>query len=108
MNSCGHNRIRFALHTLLTCVLPFAFSACGGEKPTREQAIERYSQELRQPVSTLILLATWWLLFGGGAVSALVVAGKRPALHRRPAGQEDRSFRGNRKWPRWPAADLRS
>lgn len=52
MNNCGR-KVRFAaLHTLVTCLLALAVSACAGEKPTREQAIERYSQELRQAVST--------------------------------------------------------
>lgn len=34
---------------------------------------------LRERGQVLILLATWWLLFGGGAVSALVVYDRPPS-----------------------------
>ena len=40
-----------ALSTLLVCALTLAVSGCSREKPSREQVIERYSQELRETVS---------------------------------------------------------
>ena len=40
-----------ALSTLLVCALTLAASGCSREKPSREQAIGRYSQELRETIS---------------------------------------------------------
>ena len=40
-----------ALSTLLVCALMLAVPGCSREKPSREQAIERYSQELRETIS---------------------------------------------------------
>ena len=40
-----------ALFALQVCALTVTIAGCGGKKPTREQVIERYSQELRDAVS---------------------------------------------------------
>jgi hypothetical protein len=40
------------LFALLTCLATVAVPGCGGQKPTRQQAIERYSDELREAVSS--------------------------------------------------------
>lgn len=40
-----------ALSTLLVCALTLVVPGCSREKPSREQAIGRYSQELRDTVS---------------------------------------------------------
>jgi hypothetical protein len=40
-----------ALLALLSCTAALTVSGCGGKEPTREQTIERYSDELREAVS---------------------------------------------------------
>jgi hypothetical protein len=52
MNSGARSTGRVALCTLLVCAVTLTVPGCGGTKPTREQAIERYSQELRKAVSS--------------------------------------------------------
>ena len=44
-------RLGFALLALLVCALTITAPGCGRTKPTRGQAVERYSQELREAVS---------------------------------------------------------
>jgi len=39
---------------VLACVLALALAGCGGQKPTAHEAIKRYSQELREAVSTQV------------------------------------------------------
>jgi hypothetical protein len=41
-----------ALCALLVCAVTLMVSACGGTKPTKAQTIERYSQKLRDAIST--------------------------------------------------------
>jgi hypothetical protein len=41
-----------ALFTLLVCAVTLTVPGCGGTKPTTDQTIERYSQKLRNAVST--------------------------------------------------------
>jgi len=49
---CGGRSIGFAvLLTILVGAVAFTVPGCGGKKPTRAQAIERYSQVLREAVS---------------------------------------------------------
>ena len=43
-----------ALLTLLVCAVTLAVPGCGRTKATREQAIERYTQELREAISTSV------------------------------------------------------
>lgn len=51
-----HSRARSmglaALFTLLVCAVTLTVLGCSGTKPTRAQTIERYSQKLREAVST--------------------------------------------------------
>jgi hypothetical protein len=44
-----------ALSMLLICCVTIAVPGCGGKQPTRKQSVERYSQELREAVSTHVL-----------------------------------------------------
>ena len=49
----GARSIGFAaLFTLLVCAAALTIPGCGGTKPTTDQTIERYSQKLRNAVST--------------------------------------------------------
>ena len=49
----GARSIGFAaLFTLLVCAVTLTVPGCGGTKPTTDQTIERYSQKLRNAVST--------------------------------------------------------
>jgi hypothetical protein len=50
---CMH-RIGFALLTLLACAVTLTAAGCSRTKPTRNQVIERYSQELREAVSASV------------------------------------------------------
>jgi hypothetical protein len=53
-----HSRARSigfaALFMPLICAVTLTVPGCGGEKPTRNQAIEQYSEELRKVVSTKV------------------------------------------------------
>lgn len=52
---CGfaiHSGARRIAFTLLICVTAFLIPGCGGKKQTKDQAIARYSQQLREAVST--------------------------------------------------------
>jgi hypothetical protein len=43
-----------AVVKVLACALALALAGCGGEKPTAHETIKRYSQELREAVSTRV------------------------------------------------------
>lgn len=47
----GHGLALAALLTLFVCAVALVVPGCGGPKPSREQAIDRYTQELREAVS---------------------------------------------------------
>jgi hypothetical protein len=51
----AHLRLRLAaLVALLFCAATIAISGCGGTKPTQAQAIQRYSQSLREAVTSKV------------------------------------------------------
>ena len=71
---CG---IRFAaLFAFSALAAAFALGGCGGSKPTRAQTIERYSQKLRQAVSTNVPEE-------GRKAQLLLIVDQVEALHRR-------------------------
>ena len=53
-----HTRVRtfgfVPLLTLVVCFVTLAVAGCGGKEPTRAQTTERYSQELREAVSSSV------------------------------------------------------
>jgi len=53
--NCPARRVGFGgLLALMVCVGALALAACGGKEPTRNETITRYSQELREAVSTSV------------------------------------------------------
>lgn len=73
-----------SLFTLLVCAVALSLAGCGGKKQTKEQAIARYSQELREAVSTKVPDER-------RKAQILLVVDRLEALHRR-FGQETADF----------------
>lgn len=81
----GARSISFAaLFTLLVCAVTLTVPGCGGTKPTTDQTIERYSQKLRNAVSTNVPEE-------GRKAQMLLIVDQVEALHVR-FGQETADF----------------
>ena len=73
----GSRSIGFAaLLALLVCTVTLTVPGCGGTEPTRAQTIERYSQKLREAVSTNVPE-------GGRRAQLLLIVDQVEALHLR-------------------------
>jgi hypothetical protein len=73
-----------ALFTLLVCAVTLIAPGCGGSKPTTDQTIERYSQNLRNAVSANVTEEE-------RKTQMLLIVDHVEALHRR-FGQETATF----------------
>ena len=79
-----HSRARGIAFTLLVCTIAFLVSGCGGKRQTKDQAVARYSQELREAVSTNVRDER-------RKAQMLLIVGQLEALHRR-FSQETANF----------------